>query len=195
MDSSVLIQNLTSIPFLLCSLEARKDYDTNKGMTQRVLDQLDKVLALADSNQDGEALGALRMARRMLEREGLSFTDLASAARRNQFSLTRALFNGSSAQLEVKLDQLQDELHAHIEQNESLTAQVDFWRKRAFELEQLLNLNQAETARWRDMARETAERLWDLGQIARAEAAMAETADQPILTDTPLPPRKAAGSL
>ncbi|NCC02763.1 MAG: hypothetical protein EOM37_01760 [Proteobacteria bacterium] len=159
-------------------------------MTQTVLSQLDKVLALVDSNQEGEALGALRMARKMLQREGLSFVDLAQAARRAQFSLTRSLFNSvSQQQWEAKIDQLQDDLQAQMEQNESLTAQVEFWRRRAFELEQMLTINQAETTRWRDMARETAERLWDLGQIAHAEASLKEVsfeADDERENPTPL---------
>lgn len=143
-------------------------------MSQAVFTQLEKVLALADSSHEGEALGALRMARRMMQREGLTFLDLASAARKSQFSMTRSLFSGSDELSELKIDQLHDEIQAHVAQNESLTSQIEFWRKRAFELEQMLNVNKGETERWRDMARETAERLWDLGQIARADAALSE---------------------
>lgn len=152
-------------------------------MTQVPGNQLDKILALADSDHEGEALVALRMARQMLEREGLNFSDLAQAARRRSFSLRTSFFASNTHELEEKIDQLQDDIAAHVEQNESLSAQIEFWRRRAFELEQLLNLNQAETARWRDMARETAERLWDLGQIARAEAFLS---DQPVAEDDPL---------
>jgi len=140
------------------------------------MDQLDKVLALVDSSHEGEALGALRMVRRLLAKDGLSFKDLARAAGGvSGFSLRDAFFSGAQVQLEAKIEQLQDDLSAHVEQNASLTVQIDFWRKRAFELEQMLNLNQAETARWKAMARETAERLWDLGQMACAEVAMTET--------------------
>lgn len=138
-------------------------------MNQRASDQLEKVLALADSDHDGEALGALRMARRLLAREGLSFGLLAQAARRGQSLFSQSFFSGSQVQLEAKIDQLMDEIDAHVEQNSNLTSQIDFWRRRSFELEQLLAMNQAETARWKEMARETAERLWDLGQIARSE--------------------------
>lgn len=146
-------------------------------MTHRLMDQLDKVLALADSNHEGEALGALRMARRMLERTGLSFTDLAQAARRpGAAPLTRSsFFSNAQAQLQAQIDQLQDDLDAHVVQNESLTAQIEFWRRRSFELEQMLGLNQAETERWKQMARDTAERLWSLGQMAQAEAYLTET--------------------
>lgn len=148
-------------------------------MSQTVFSQLQKVLALADSSHEGEALSALRMARRMMEKEGLTFKDLAAAARKTQFSMTRSLFSGTQAQLtqlEQTIDQLHDEINAHVEQNESLTTQIEFWRKRAFELEQAVNLNKGETERWKQMAKETAERLWDLGQIARADAALSDVA-------------------
>ena len=49
----------------------------------------------------------------------------------------------------------------------------------------MLSLNQAETARWKEMARETAERLWDLGQIAQSQAALTPSAldETDVLTD------------
>jgi len=148
-------------------------------MTKRANEQLDKVLALAESDHEGEALGALRMLRRMLLREGLSFAEMAAAARNGSFS--RSFFSSEQVQLEAKIDQMHDEIQAHVEQNVSLTNQIEFWRRRAFELEQMLVLNQSETARWKDMARETAERLWDLGSIARAEATLESVAyeDEP----------------
>ncbi len=151
-------------------------------MNERVVDQLDKVLALADSDQEGEALGALRMARRILSRHGLAFSDLAQVARHSGFSRSRGFFSPVNVQLEAKIDQLHDDLDAHVEQNQNLTAQIEFWRKRAFDLEQMLTLNQAETARWREMARETAERLWDLGQIAHEDVFLSK---EPFDPDAP----------
>ena len=152
-------------------------------MNQKTIEQLDKVLALAESDHDGEALGALRMVRRMLTREGISFTDLAQAAKKGEL-FSRPFFSGDQVQLEAKIDQLHDEIDAHVEQNVSLTTQIEHWRRRAFELEQMLALNQAETARWKEMARETAERLWDLGQMARAEASLEDVNG---LDDTDVP--------
>lgn len=139
-------------------------------MNQRIAEQLEKVLALTDSDHEGEALGALRMARRLLEREGISFASLAQVARRGASVFTQPAFSSAQVQLEAKIDLLMDEIDAHVEQNSNLSSQIDTWRRRSFELEQMLAMNQAETARWKEMARETAERLWDLGQIARAEA-------------------------
>ncbi len=151
-------------------------------MSQVVFKQLEKVLALADSSHEGEALGALRMSRRMMQKEGLTFADLATEARRAKFSMTRSLFSSGfdQAEWEQKIDVLQEEILAHVEQNESLTSQIEFWRKRAFELEQALNMNRGETERWKEMARETAERLWDLGQIARADASLSEVAYEDV---------------
>lgn len=163
-------------------------------MNNRVLEQIDKVLALTESNHDGEALEALRTARRMLEREGLSFTDLVQAARRARLADHRALFSGTQGQLEAQMDLLHDEINAHIEQNQSLSGQIEFWKRRAFELEQMLSLNQAEAARWKEMARETAERLWDLGQMARADAFLSpDPAPEDLMSNEELPPLKAAG--
>ena len=165
-------------------LERLLDCDSHDSMTHAIFAQLEKVLALVDSSHDGEALGALRMARRMMKKENITFTDLAVAARKSQFSVTRGLFGngggGGQLQYETKIDQLHEEIQAHVEQNESLTSQIEFWRQRAFELEQMLNMNRGETERWKEMARETAERLWDLGQIARADAALSEVAFEDV---------------
>ncbi|MDD3181715.1 MAG: hypothetical protein PHD48_02780 [Alphaproteobacteria bacterium] len=139
-------------------------------MNQRIADQLEKILALTDSDHEGEALGALRMVRRLLEREGISFAALAQVARRGASVFSQPSFSGAQVQLEAKIDQLMDEIDAHVEQNSNLSSQIDTWRRRSFELEQMLAMNQSETTRWKEIARETAERLWDLGQIARSEA-------------------------
>jgi len=149
-------------------------------MSKEMFAQLEKILALADSSHEGEALNALRMARRMMRKEGLTFVDLAKSARRTQFSMTRSLFSGANVELEEKIDQLNDEIQSHIAQNESLSSQIEFWRKRTFDIEQMLNLNRGETERWKEMAKETAERLWDLGQIARADAALSDVAFEDV---------------
>lgn len=152
------------------------DRDVLKRTTRLLMEQLEKILALVDSNQEGEALGALRMARRVLAKNGLSFRDLARAAGKPGFSFS-SLFSGTQMQLESRIDQLQDDLSAHVEQNASLSVQLEFWRARAGELENSLNVAQAEAARWKNVARETAERLWDMGQMACAQAALAEAVD------------------
>jgi hypothetical protein len=41
--------------------------------------------------------------------------------------------------------------------------QLDFWRRRACDLEQSSSQAVQEAERWKTLARETAERLWDIG--------------------------------
>jgi hypothetical protein len=155
-------------------------------MNQRQNDQLDKVLALADSSHEGEAVGAVRMARQILSRDGLSFGDLARAASSNRpkFSLSRALFSGQAVHLEAHIAQLQQLINDLRGDNQSLAAQTDFWRRRAFEMEQQLNLSQSDSQRWKQLARETAEKLWDISQIADTPAWSADEASD---DETPPP--------
>jgi len=136
-------------------------------MNQRRVEQLDKVLALVDSAHEGEAVGAVRIARKMLSRDGLSFGDLARAASsRSRFSLSRSFFSGQHVHLEAQIAQLQQQVNDLISDNQSLATQIDFWRRRAFEMEQQLNLSQSDAQRWKQLARETAEKLWDISQLA-----------------------------
>lgn len=139
-------------------------------MNQRLTEQLDKVLALADSSHEGEAVGAVRMARQMLSRDGLNFSDLARAASsRSRFTLPISLFSGQAAHLEAQVAQLQQQVNDLKTNAESHNAQIEFWRQRATELEQQLNLQQAEARRWKQLARETIEKLWDSSQAIEAE--------------------------
>lgn len=139
-------------------------------MNERRVEQLDKVLALVDSSHEGEAVGAVRMARQMLERDGLSFGDLAKAAAtgRSRFHFSRPLFSGQVVHLEAHIAQLQQIINDLQNDNQNQTTQIDFWRRRAFEMEQQLNLSQSESQRWKQLARETAEKLWDISQLAHA---------------------------
>jgi chromosome segregation ATPase len=139
-------------------------------MDQHRVDQLDKVLALADSAHEGEAVGAVRMARHLLSKNGLSFGDLARAASgRSRFSLSRALFSGQHVHLEAQIAQLQQQVSDLANEGQNLATQIEFWRRRAFELEQQLNLSSSDAQRWKQLARETAERLWDISQITNAD--------------------------
>ena len=145
-------------------------------MAQDFTRQLNKIFALIESNHEGEALGAMRMLRRVLNKEGLTIADLARVAQKNDFSLTRSFFSPSQVRLEARIEQLQEDLKALVSQNENLTTQIEFWRRRSFEVEQMMNVHKAEAERWRQMARETAEKLWDVGKLAQADAFMAKEA-------------------
>jgi len=149
-------------------------------MNERQVDQLDKVLALADSSHEGEAVVAVRKARQLLSRDGLSFSDLARAASsgRSHFSFPRSLFSAQTVHLEAQMAQLQQMLGDLRADNQSLKTQVEFWSRRAFEMEQQLHASLSETRRWKQLARETAEKLWDISQIA-GQQEMEDPQDMP----------------
>lgn len=137
-------------------------------MQERLVEQLDKVLALADSSHEGEAIGAVRMARQILSRDGLSFSDLARAASfRSKFTMPLSLFSSQTVHLEAQVARLQQQVYDLKNEKENQILQIEFWRKRAAELEQQLNLSNSESQRWRQLARETIEKLWDAGQDAQ----------------------------
>lgn len=146
-------------------------------MNQRQTDQLDKILALADSSHDGEAVGAVRMARQMLSRDGLSFGDLARAANhRSRFSFSRSLFAGSAPahRLESRVMELQQRLGDMAREYQTQATQLEFWQRRALEAEQQLNLSLTDAQRWKQIARDTAEKLWDIGQLTAPNEFVAE---------------------
>jgi hypothetical protein len=147
------------------------------GMQERTAQQLDKVLALADSSHEGEAVGAVRVARKILSRDGLCFSDLArAAAPRTRFSLSSSFFTGQNIHLEAQNAQLQQQVYDLQSEQQSLQTQVDFWRRRAADLEQQLNLSLSDSQRWRKLARETVEKLWDAGQTLQTEEFIAPEA-------------------
>ncbi len=119
------------------------------------------------------------MARQLLERDGLSFGDLAKAAshERSRFPFSRALFSGQVVHLEAQIAQLQQLVNDLKTDNQNHATQVDFWRRRAFEMEQQLNITQSDAQRWKQLARETAEKLWDISQLAHAAIPTTESGD------------------
>ncbi|MGB9151969.1 MAG: hypothetical protein WCD70_02660 [Alphaproteobacteria bacterium] len=135
-------------------------------MNQRIPEQLDKILALADSSHDGEAVVAVRKARQMLNRDGLSFGDLARAA-----AARHAKSSGLLSRLSKQPDHLETQIHHLRQQLEDLRAQmqtqdlqVGFWRRRALDLEQNALRAQGESEKWKKLASETADHLWDMGK-------------------------------
>ncbi|MDD3287812.1 MAG: hypothetical protein PHX43_02230 [Alphaproteobacteria bacterium] len=144
-------------------------------MQDHAVEQLDKVLALADSSHEGEAVGAVRMARQMLSRDGLNFSDLARAASsRSRFTLPLSIFSGQQVHLESQIARLQQQVYDLQTEQQSQQTQIEFWRRRAMDLEQQLNLSISDAQRWRQLARDTVEKLWDAGQsIHKAEDAVA----------------------
>jgi hypothetical protein len=127
-----------------------------------------KVLALVESDHHGEAQSALRAARIMLARAGLSFRDLASMARaipshaippRMAERPPPPVWPAASGAVEAQAA------------DEALREQIRGLEQQLQDLHHALDRQRAETARqrgeaqrWHKLARETAERLWDMGQ-------------------------------
>jgi len=83
-------------------------------MDERFPDQLDKILAMADSSNEWEAVTALRKARDMLVREGLRFGDLARAAFLHKETISSSGVSSALMEqrerLEVEVRQLRQQL-------------------------------------------------------------------------------------
>ena len=139
-------------------------------MNDRVSAQLDKVLALADSSHDNEAIVAVRKAREMLSRDGLNFSDLARAAAssRPRLNLPFSFFSNAQIPMESQISELRQQIQDLQEDLRSQSTQAEFWKRRATELEQSLTASTAQSTRWRELARETVEKLWDLGREINA---------------------------
>src|ERR1700743_2075721 len=103
-------------------------------MDQRTFEQLEKVLALADSSHDGEAINALRKARQMLSRDGLSFGDLARIAARPRFNPMSLFAAGNTTQLETQIIHMRQQLQDAKIDLQAQDIQLDFWRRRAGDL-------------------------------------------------------------
>lgn len=141
--------------------------------------RLDKVLALVDSDMEGEALTALRKARQMLAQEGLSFEDLARAANNGTVAVAAhislktpfgILTDAQQHELEIKLADAQRKAEAMRYNLSEQDQRLRLWQRKAMELERKLNASASEAKKWQDLARETAEKLWDLGaSIQRGE--------------------------
>ncbi|MDR3424685.1 MAG: hypothetical protein P4M13_06350 [Alphaproteobacteria bacterium] len=148
-------------------------------MNQRVSEQLDKILALADSNHDGEALVAVRKARQMLSRDGLSFGDLARAASTQTYAKSSSMWSFLSGQrnhYEARIQHLLQQLDDLQAQMQTQDLQLGFWRRRAMELEQTSTHAQSEAERWKKLASETADRLWEIGRTVGMEEFAAKEA-------------------
>lgn len=140
--------------------------------------QLDKILAMADSAHDGEALVAVRMARQMLSKDGLSFGDLARAAQKPRMNFPIGFFSGQHiVNLETEILQMRQEIEDLRGKKVMHEAEAEKWRQKANDLEQKLNQSQSEATRWRKLARDTVEKLWDLGQSIQNDEPVAEVFD------------------
>ncbi|WP_247874027.1 hypothetical protein [Azospirillum sp. TSH58] len=125
-------------------------------------DKLAKVLAMAESEHQGEAQSALRAARIMLSRAGLSFRDLARGAR--PLSATPEPPPAASAPPPDRPpppDQLVQGLRRQVR---DLELEVAGLKRQLEKSNGDMERQREEADRWRGLARETAEKLWDLGK-------------------------------
>ena len=150
-------------------------------MDHRVSEQLNKVLALADSSHDGEAVVAVRKARQILSRGGLSFGDLAMAAVSPRGrSLSFAFPSQQRDYLEEQMAHMRAEINALQGEVDAMAEQTDFWRRRAAELEQAMNVRNLEVQRWRQLAQETVDKLWEIGREIRQDEFVSVDAAIPV---------------
>ncbi|MDD3371594.1 MAG: hypothetical protein PHE27_07205 [Alphaproteobacteria bacterium] len=147
-------------------------------MNERLTEQLDKILALADSSHDGEAVVAVRKAREMLSRDGLSFSDLARAAS-VKTSAAIPFLTGGREYLESQIDHLRIQIEDLQSQMNTQDFQLDYWRRRALEVEQSLEHAQGEADRWKKLASETANRLWEIARQVGGSDNLPDAAVEP----------------
>lgn len=117
--------------------------------------RLAKILALADSPHEGEALAALTLARKLLEAQGLTL--------------------GTYLRQATLPSEIAREIHGLKAENNRLTRELELarreagqWRERAMTNAQVSVKGAAETEKWRQLARHTADQLWTLGQQLHA---------------------------
>lgn len=138
-------------------------------------DKLAKVLAMAESEHQGEAMSALRAARIMLSRAGMSFRDLADGARPRPASAEPPVVAPAPPAKAPPPDEVALGLRRQVADLErelaALKRQLD---KTGGELDK----QKEEADRWRVLARETAEKLWDVGKALERRRVRHTSADK-----------------
>jgi hypothetical protein len=134
------------------------------------LDRLAKVLALASSDRDGEALSALRKAERMLTDVGLGMVDLAETIRR--FDPAAPTAAAPKAQ-EPKAEPPRPDV-------EELTRRIEGLHQQLTEAAAAAAHNAGEADRWRDICWDAARYICSLEvELARLRAAAGEAPRPP----------------
>ena len=138
-------------------------------------DKLAKVLAMAESEHQGEALSALRAARIMLSRAGMNFRDLADGAR------PRPAAGAPSPEAPpppAKAPPADEVALALRRQVTDLERELAALKRQLDKTSGELDKQKDEADRWRSLARETAEKLWDLGKALERRRIRHTTADK-----------------
>ena len=125
-------------------------------------DKLAKVLAMAESEHQGEALSALRAARIMLSRAGMSFRDLAQGARPAPApEPPPTVVTPAPPDRPPPPDQLVQGLRRQVK---DLELEIAGLKRQLEKTSGEMERQKDEADRWRTLARETAEKLWDVGK-------------------------------
>ncbi|MGQ9366325.1 hypothetical protein [Azospirillum sp. ST 5-10] len=130
--------------------------------------KLAKVLAMAESEHQGEALSALRAARIMLARAGLTFRDLATAAQAPADA--RPARAAEPAQPPVKPPPPDQMVLGLRRQVSDLEKEVTALKRQLDQAVGEAEKQRDETERWKVLARQTAEKLWDVGKALERRA-------------------------
>ncbi|MGB4101840.1 MAG: hypothetical protein WBK91_08055 [Alphaproteobacteria bacterium] len=161
-------------------------------MNSNHLQRLSKVLALADSSHDGEAVAAVRMAKQLLGQNGMSFSDLVQATANPSSGGRPAYYGASNRTNEAQMAEMQHKLRqmqtaGQLQGNELAHARMNVAR-----LEASLAQAQQEVDKWRTLARDTANKLWDIGQQIEKDRARARGVPPQLQDNVPGGARKPA---
>lgn len=127
-------------------------------------EKLAKVLAMVESEHQGEALSALRAARIMLSRAGLTFRDLVTGglpAKAASEPVATPPPQAPPPDYPPPPDQIVQGLRRQVS---DLEREISTLRRALDKAQGEADRQRDEAGRWRVLARETAEKLWDLGQ-------------------------------
>lgn len=134
-------------------------------------EKLLKVMALAASKHDGEALSAVRAAQIMLARQGMTLQDLVRAAAPRAGADAPPVVAPAPPPPPRPPDPEQAQQIATLRrQNQELRHSVEDIGRRLQQQTADADRLRQEAAHWRALARETADRLWDLGKALESQS-------------------------
>lgn len=131
-------------------------------MASNALDKLSKVLALADSGHDGEAMAALRTARNLLDGDGVSLSEVLRTAldeRSPEFVKVRG---GVVATLQKDVLALQTQVRDLQRQLRERQQDVHYWKKLAEENAAIFKKAASDKARFEGLTKNAMLRLADI---------------------------------
>ena len=140
------------------------------------LDKFAKVLAMAESDHAGEALSALRAARVMLARSGLNLRDLADSMRTNSHRMPESPPPEPEVSVEVVTVPVPSETHVRLVRE--LEFQVRDLQRQVERQRTDLDRHRTEARRWRRIAKETADKLWDMGKALERKEKLKDAEDR-----------------